>query len=304
MNESIPSCRICGSNDIDRYLELPDRFNPDGELYNLYECASCRIIFLHPAPDEVEAAAGYEDEGYDPFIETGGSRSLIQNIYARVKPWALNRKAALIEKYLPRKGMMLDVGTGTGAFLKVMRDRGWQVEGIEKSAEAARYGSEKLGLKIFTGDFTDYPAALRSFDAITFWHSLEHIHRLRGNLQKLRHGLKSGGYAFIALPNPASPDAAFYKQHWVAYDAPRHLWHFRPKVLIALLKEYGFTLHKAYPLPLDPFYNCLLSEGMIDGGGKWWRYGFRLPVFALTSCLKGIFKVEKASSITYVFARD
>lgn len=298
-DESTP-CPFCGEGRSDIYLKLPDRFQPDGELYHIYRCDACGLIFLHPQPPESEIDEYYSDSGYDPFLEVEGARSWDQKIYAWVKPWALKWKTKLIAKFLPQPGCILDVGAGTGAFLKAMKYDGWETIGVEKDRNAAQCAREKFKLKIITGDLADSSPPNRHFDAVTFWHSLEHIHRLKENLTIVRENMKSGGFLFIALPNPDSLDAKFYRQYWVAWDAPRHLWHFKPRVMANLLGEFGFNLKKIVPLPLDPFYNCLQSEFLIPAGGKLGRYALRLPVMAKLSFINGLLCPSKASSIVYI----
>ena len=300
MIEKSPLCPFCREGHSEIYLKLPDRFQLDEELYHIYSCVSCGLIFLHPQPSESETAGHYSDAGYDPFLEVEGARSWSQRIYAWVKPWALEWKAKLIARSLSQPGSILDVGAGTGAFLNVMKAKGWETLGIEKNENAADYARKKLKLEIITDDLADYSSLNRPLDAVTFWHSLEHIHRPKENLAVVRENLKPGGFLFIALPNPDSLDARFYKRHWVAWDAPRHLWHFRPKVMANLLDEFGFNLRKVIPMPLDPFYNCLQSEFLVPGGGKLGRYALRLPMMAKLSFINGLFCPLKASSVVYV----
>jgi hypothetical protein len=65
---------------------------------------------------------------------------------------------------------------------------------------------------------------------------------------------------FIAVPNLNSHDAAKYREHWAAYDVPRHLWHFTRQSMETLLKNHSLTLHNVHPMKLDAFYVSLLSE--------------------------------------------
>jgi hypothetical protein len=85
----------------------------------------------------------------------------------------------------------------------------------------------------------------------------------------------------------------------VAWDAPRHLWHFKPQVLIEVLTRMGFNFLRITAMPLDPFYHSLLSEFLFRKGG-WWRFPLRLPAVSLSAFILGNFEPEKASSILYI----
>jgi len=297
-------CPLCSRGEGSPYRELPDRFQPDGELYHLYRCGNCGFIFLYPRPAENEMSRFYPGADYDPFLETGQTVSLIQRIYALVKPRALAGKAKLVGKYFTRPGNLLDVGAGAGGFLQIMRRKGWQVTGVEKDDRAAEYGRKRSGLTIFTDDLCDAGEFASQFEAVTFWHSLEHIHRLKENIARVKQLIKPGGILIIALPNPGAWETAVYGNYWAAYDAPRHLWHFTPKVLKNWFKQEGWEHLQSKALPFDPFYICLLSEKMIFGRGKLLRILFRLPAAAICSFCVGMFKTDKASSVVYVFRRS
>jgi hypothetical protein len=154
------------------------------------------------------------------------------------------------------------------------------------------------------GDLADLSPGENSYDIITFWHSLEHMIRFRENLLQAHKSLTTSGYLFIAVPNPASFEVKIYNRNWVAYDAPRHLWHFRPLVMQRILRVYGFKVIKTIAMPLDPFYNCLLSEGLEKRRGiKLFRYFVRFPMVVGLSFFLGLVNPQKGSSVIYVCNR-
>ena len=53
-----------------------------------------------------------------------------------------------VKRYIPR-GRILDIGCGRGLFLKIMRDDGWQVNGVEFNVEAA---SNVYGIPVVSGE--------------------------------------------------------------------------------------------------------------------------------------------------------
>ena len=73
--------------------------------------------------------------------------------------------------------------------------------------------------------------------------------------------LKADGRLILALPNCNSADAKMYGEHWAAYDTPRHLWHFTPQSIEQFAANRGFELEQKYRLPLDPFFNAMVSAG-------------------------------------------
>jgi 2-polyprenyl-3-methyl-5-hydroxy-6-metoxy-1,4-benzoquinol methylase len=152
---------------------------------------------------------------------------------------------------------LLDVGCGTGNFLEHMKNHGWQTTGIEPSESAAAKSREK---KIGVIHKSIYELGEQKFDVITLWHVLEHLHEPQQKLETLKNHLTENGTIIIAVPNRESYDAKHYKNHWAAFDVPRHLWHFSQQNMRSILNQTGLRLTNTLPMVLDSFYVSLLSE--------------------------------------------
>ncbi|RZL16859.1 MAG: class I SAM-dependent methyltransferase [Pedobacter sp.] len=121
----------------------------------------------------------------------------------------------------------------------------------------------KIGQEISSGNLDKFAPA--SFDIITLWHVLEHIHDLNGVMTKLSTLLKPEGKLIIAVPNSDSFDAQMYKEYWAAYDVPRHLYHFNQATMKRLLKKHKFELIECAPMKFDSYYVSMLSEKYKQG---------------------------------------
>ena len=105
-----------------------------------------------------------------------------------------------IEERIP-KGRMLDVGSALGTFLKISEGRGWTPEGVEVSRFASEFARRERRLNVFHGDLGDFGAAEESFDAITFWDSIEHVMSPRENLETAARMLRGGGLMLLTTDN-------------------------------------------------------------------------------------------------------
>ena len=103
------------------------------------------------------------------------------------------------------------------------------------------------------------------YDIITLWHVLEHLPNLNEDLARLKEKLTEKGRLVIAVPNHTSFDANSYGAHWAAWDVPRHLWHFSPKSIDALMKKHGMEVTDVKGMWFDSFYVSMLSEKNRNG---------------------------------------
>ncbi|MBU0509343.1 class I SAM-dependent methyltransferase [bacterium] len=267
-------CPVCGSADYRHELEVRDRFETIvGHLYTIVRCTACRLLYLNPRPDAASVSAFYGAEEYDPFLSSGSRVSAFTRLYRFVRRFTVRRKAWRVSNGLPRGARCLDVGCATGEFVAELRRRGFDACGVEPSPMAAEHARSTYGLTVWTGTVTDVPDSAGPFDLITLWHVLEHLHDLRGNLERMRSLLKEGGRLAIAVPNPSSSDARAYGAKWVAWDTPRHLYHFEPTVMTDLLIRAGFHARRHGAVAFDAFYHSLLSES--GGAIRLLRAGMR-----------------------------
>ena len=89
---------------------------------------------------------------------------------------------------------------------------------------------------------------------------LEFVTDMQETLSFFKKKLNTNGVLIIAVPNHVSYDAQYYKEHWAAYDVPRHLHHFELKSMQALLSNAGFKLIESKPMKFDSYYVSMLSE--------------------------------------------
>ena len=235
-----------------KYLSVKD-YLVSGESFDLVHDTDLDFLKTFPQPQVEELPKYYESQEY--ISHTDEKRGLISSLYQLVKKWSLQKKAKLILQQHGEVGSLLDVGAGTGDFLKVAKEKGWQVHGMEPNKNAAKLALEKgIDLKASLNDFEG-----KQFDVVTLWHVLEHIPDLEETILKLAALVKPQGALIIAVPNFKSFDARHYGKFWAAYDVPRHLWHFSKESMKNLFAE-NFQLKKIEPMIFDSFYVSLLSE--------------------------------------------
>jgi SAM-dependent methyltransferase len=139
-------------------------------------------------------------------------------------------------------GRLLDVGCGEGAFLRAARKRGWEVFGTELTAETARFARESGGLDVRTGGPAEWGFEAGTFDAVTFWHVLEHVPDPVAMLEQCARLLRPGGLIVVAVPNLRSLQAKLAGRHWFHLDVPYHVSHFSPASLDVALRRSGFDV--------------------------------------------------------------
>lgn len=257
-------------------------------MFELHHNPEYDLLMTFPKPSLDKLPSYYESDDY--ISHTDGKRSLFERVYHFIKGIALKNKLKLINAQ-SAKGKLLDIGAGTGDFLVVAKNDGWNITGIEPSAKAK-------GIAINKGvNFADSLSDLEShsFDIITMWHVLEHVPNLEDYLSELKRLIKPTGTIIIAVPNFKSFDANFYGRHWAAYDVPRHIWHFSKTAIEKLFEEKGIQLTAVLPMKFDSFYVSLLSEKYKTG-----RMNFIRAFFVgLKSNLNGK-KTKEYSSHIYI----
>jgi SAM-dependent methyltransferase len=290
------SCIVCGATHFTHHLSVKDHTVSD-EVFELEKCNQCGFVSTKNPPSEDRIGRYYQSDAY--ISHTNSNQGLFNRMYQLVRSFTLKSKFKLISKYSGiSNGNILDYGCGTGAFLDFMRNAGWITKGIEPDDGARSIASSLSGQEVLSPSaLSDFPSS--SFDAITLWHVLEHVHKIEVVLNQFQRVLDSKGILVIAVPNHLSFDASYYRNHWAAYDVPRHLHHFNPTTIRMLLQKFGFELISTRPMWFDAFYVSLLSEKYKNGK----RVAISAILIGLFSNLKAIFQPGTCSSQIYIFKK-
>lgn len=269
------------------FLKVKD-FTVSNEEFDVVFNEKFQCLETTPQPLLEKLGSYYESEDY--ISHTDASTSLVDQLYQIVKKFTLKKKVKLVKK-ISSGNTILDVGCGTGDFLKVCQQNNFEVVGVEPNEKARTLAASKLGSD--TKFYSDlFELQKEQFDVITLWHVLEHVPDLETYVQKLTSLLKPNGVLIVAVPNYKSFDAKHYKQFWAAYDVPRHLWHFSKKSIVTIFSKQ-FELKKIKPMWFDSFYVSILSETYKNGKGNLLKAFF----VGLWSNIVGIFKKEFSSHI-------
>jgi len=200
--------------------------------------------------------------------------------------------------------MLLDVGSGTGAFVNEMSQHGWDVTGLEPDENARKIAEKSFDCQL-KGIDELFHLPENAFDVITLWHVLEHVHDLHNYLQQFKKLLSSDGRLVIAVPNYTSFDSSVYKEYWAAYDVPRHLYHFSPLSMKLLLDKHGMRTVDIKPMWFDSFYVSFLSSQYKNarpnkkGRTNWIAASWN----GFVSNLNALIDKKKCSSVIYIISK-
>lgn len=230
-----------------------------GEEFELVYDSDMDMYVTNPQPSEKNLSSYYKSDDY--ISHTDAKKSVFDKIYQLVKNYTLFRKVKLIGSFNISKKNLLDIGCGTGDFLKTAQNKNWKVYGVEPNNQARQLAQNKIQESSqIVSDLNDLMNISNKFDVITLWHVLEHIPNLNSYISLVKSLLKENGVLVVAVPNFKSFDANLYKEFWAAYDVPRHLWHFSQKSITTIFKKYQMKVTQVLPMRFDSYYVSLLSE--------------------------------------------
>lgn len=157
---------------------------------------------------------------------------------------------------------ILDVGFGTGLFIKQAKNRSFKVYGIEANQEFVKE-SKKNGLQVKKGNINKIPFPNDWFDGVHCAHVVEHLTDPTNAFLEIFRVLRKSGWLILVTPR-------FNK---LFYDDWTHLRPFTTKTLQELALATGFkrisvkTIHlpflvKYYRLPPVYLLNQLFASGI------------------------------------------
>jgi 2-polyprenyl-3-methyl-5-hydroxy-6-metoxy-1,4-benzoquinol methylase len=220
--------------------QRPVRFATDFQGLHLARCVSCRLQFHSPRPVlEQMATAVYGSDYHRPEEATADDRH--ERHYAR--------QVERLEHWLDAgRRRLLDVGCGAGAFLRFVRDRGWDVEGTDMVVAGSARAS---GTRLWKGELPAIDFGDARYDVVRFNHVLEHTRDPLLELRRARELVAPGGILLVGVPNLAglTPQLKSWQSRlglknrpWRHYAALHHLWFFTPTSLRRLAEAAAFEV--------------------------------------------------------------
>ena len=118
------------------------------------------------------------------------------------------RVEAVLSVLGDRSGSVLDAGMGGGRLCAELDRRGWNVTGVDVSAEMVALARERLphlAPRLLWGRVESLPLDDASLDAVVATGVLEYVDDLGAALRELARVLRAGGVAALSIPAPTAP---------------------------------------------------------------------------------------------------
>jgi SAM-dependent methyltransferase len=207
-------------------------------LWTFVACTECAHVWLNPRPATGALAVIYPPHYYAYDYETRVSA------VARWGKSVLDARklGGILERMRRVPGTYMDIGCGSGRYLRAMEKRGLpraDIHGLElDDSVVTKLASEGFAVRRDRVEDAALPPA--SLDLVTMFHVLEHVDAPDRVVQRIAGWLAPGGVLAIDTPNLDSLDRRLFPDtFWGGYHIPRH-WHlFTPETLERLLLQAG-----------------------------------------------------------------
>lgn len=207
-------CVLCGARTLSLWFQGKE------EVWN--SCDRCGLRFVNPWP-VVPAKTLYTDI-FDTPVDTSHTPD--------TRGTELEQSFEYAVLHLRSGGnRLLDVGCHNGSFLVRMRQRGWEVVGIDASIKPVEYARRVHRLKVYHGGVEDLPLDIGCFDMITIWEIVEHMTTPLKSLETVKRLLSPGGIVAISMPNGRSWVANAAKEAWEKIYRKDHIALYSPKTV-------------------------------------------------------------------------
>jgi SAM-dependent methyltransferase len=272
-------CDLCGNDDTKLILSGTDKLHKKNGYFRIVQCNRCGLVYTNPRPTKesiqyfypIEYSPHQEDNVDWQFMEIFSKKDKFFNKFKndvkflilsqrygytvdyslsypgmrwfyRLIEWILYFYFKRVYYRIPHwinEGRAFDFGCGSGAYLLMLKNLGWDVVGFDIARIKSRNLSDQ-NIQVLSGDLDSHGIKFEDFDLATLWHSLEHTHEPLKVLKKINNVLKKGGLIYVEVPNAKSFVRYWFGANWFPWEIPRHLYHFTPRTLKEMLLKAGF----------------------------------------------------------------
>jgi SAM-dependent methyltransferase len=223
------SCDCCGSG------ERVKLFEANG--HQLVRCTDCSLHYVDPAPDKSGRRAEVHAGRY------AGNRQVIdaeRQLAAEAAQRAqFQRYLTLVQDFGLGSGRFLDVGCGCGYLLTLAQQDGYQVEGIELTADRQQMASAVTGAVIHAQPVEDAPLPAASYSVITMINVFSHLAEPQATFAEVERMLVPGGVAIIAT---GEIDGHVRREHLPEWTLGDELYFLGPGTLSRYASQAGLDL--------------------------------------------------------------
>jgi SAM-dependent methyltransferase len=253
-------CRHCGTTESFVRYDFPEHKK------TIRECRTCRLMVLDPMPTPEELHAVY-NEGYfenEDLTKADASRvyGYVDYISERINKQAgYQRICEQLRAYARPKTApprLLDYGCGLGFFLDAAFDHGFDVEGIEFNAYARDYIRKRYRYPVFGPDEL---GTRGTYDVITMFDVIEHLHEPFATIDQLRGLLNDNGVLLVLTMDCTSVTSRLLGKRLEDFRRIReHLFFFDRANLSAILDKHGFEVLKTESIGHNFEFKLLASR--------------------------------------------
>jgi glycosyltransferase involved in cell wall biosynthesis/2-polyprenyl-3-methyl-5-hydroxy-6-metoxy-1,4-benzoquinol methylase len=215
------------AQDISPYSCATHSSRTHGEIL---KCLNCGLIFMKPELTPAELVQEYAS-AEDPVYR--------DNIQARITTFRYN--LAQVRRYFSPGARVLEIGSYCGAFLKVAREEGIDITGVEPSAWAASVSSSISDAPVIQGTTADVPEGLGKFDVAVAWDVLEHFADPVSELHRIHRLLADDGKLLFSTLMIDNWFPKLAGRHW-PWFMDMHLFYFTEASIRNVLKQTGFEV--------------------------------------------------------------
>ena len=215
------NCLLCGTTGS--FI-----FNSKG--YNVYRCNKCNFGQISDPPTHLQIKKIYSDLHFKHQMYRDEEAAKIENLY----------RFELVKKHFT-SGSLLDVGCGSGDFLRIASER-YKIFGIDVSSEAINLAKVRLPMfkkNLRSCMIEELVSCSKQYDVVCLWDVIEHIRNPLFTIQQTFDLVKKNGILFISTPDFGSIMAKVMKKNWAFMIPPLHTCFFSKKAFDFLAKKIG-----------------------------------------------------------------
>jgi 2-polyprenyl-3-methyl-5-hydroxy-6-metoxy-1,4-benzoquinol methylase len=235
-------CPICYST-AEYIFSAPDQSGQIPGVFSVYRCTTCGT-----GTTDIDVNNDLLHKMYDAYYDT---QNIVRQYEHPLHRWYRRTHLHRITA-LARGKNLLDIGCGSGLFVKSASMEGFNARGVDMSPASVECGRKIWNLDLDCTTIEDFARSTENagrYDVISMYSVLEHVTSPCDTLAAVRNMLAADGLLVAEVPNFSSIQARAFGAHWFNLDVPRHLFHYSPDGLRQVVQASGFDILRVRPGP-------------------------------------------------------